>query len=378
MLSLCMITKDEQEFLPNCLRSVKGLVDEIIVVDTGSKDNTIEIAKQFGAKVVKYKWSNDFSNARNFSLKHATKDWIIVLDADEIISKEDHSKIKDFISAEKHDAFFMIQRNYTNATTTPDFVVNDNKYEEGKEFAGWFANPVVRLFRNKEDIFFEAKVHESVEPCLLRGSYSIGSLQVPIHHFFYKKGSEVMREKFESYLKLGKEQIKLTPGDPKPYYEAGVIHMQVGNTKKAVECFEKVLSLDSNYRRVYLNLGVLYMRKNQDEEAMKVFKDGLKVNAKDGDILVNMGVVYLKKRDYEEAIESFRKAIEIKPRNPQAYNNLGAAYLRLKRLAEAKSAFEKAVELGHPRRDELRASIRKLSQVLDSTSIDYSFTYSLK
>ena len=74
MLTLCMITKDEQDFLPNCLRSVKGLVNEIVVVDTGSKDNTIEIARSFGAKVIKHKWDNDFSGARNISLKHATKE----------------------------------------------------------------------------------------------------------------------------------------------------------------------------------------------------------------------------------------------------------------------------------------------------------------
>ena len=83
-----MIVKDEENYLEQCLSSAKGLADEIIIVDTGSKDKTKEIAKKFNAKVFDFKWNDDFSAARNESLKHATKDWILVLDADESLSKE--------------------------------------------------------------------------------------------------------------------------------------------------------------------------------------------------------------------------------------------------------------------------------------------------
>ena len=96
-LSLCMIVKDEGKFLEGCLESVKNFVDEIVIVDTGSTDNTIQIAEKFGAKVVKHNWDNSFSEARNVSLKHATKDWILVLDADERISEKDLAKIKELI-----------------------------------------------------------------------------------------------------------------------------------------------------------------------------------------------------------------------------------------------------------------------------------------
>lgn len=72
-ISLCMIVKDEEEYLPRCLKSIKDIVDEIIIVDTGSKDKTVEIAKSFGANVYYFKWTNNFSEARNESLKYATK-----------------------------------------------------------------------------------------------------------------------------------------------------------------------------------------------------------------------------------------------------------------------------------------------------------------
>ena len=83
MISLCMIVKDEEQHLENCLNSIKELADEIIIVDTGSKDKTKEIAGKFTNKVYDFKWNDDFSEARNFSLSKATKDWILVLDADE-------------------------------------------------------------------------------------------------------------------------------------------------------------------------------------------------------------------------------------------------------------------------------------------------------
>ena len=88
-LSLCMIVKNEEANLGRCLESVKGVADEIIIVDTGSTDRTVEIARQHGAKIVSHQWDDDFAVARNVSLRAATSDWILVLDADEALDEED-------------------------------------------------------------------------------------------------------------------------------------------------------------------------------------------------------------------------------------------------------------------------------------------------
>ncbi|MEW5768502.1 MAG: glycosyltransferase family 2 protein [bacterium] len=100
-ISLCMIVRDEEEQLPRCLESVKGLVDEIIVVDTGSKDKTMEIAHSFDARVYKHPWENDFSAARNISLSYAKSDWILILDADEELEREDIPKIWQLLRSEE-------------------------------------------------------------------------------------------------------------------------------------------------------------------------------------------------------------------------------------------------------------------------------------
>ena len=85
-ISLCMVVRDEADVLGKTLRSILPAVQEVIFVDTGSRDDTIRIAKQFGVKVFTFPWQNDFSAARNFSLQLATQPWILVLDADEVLS----------------------------------------------------------------------------------------------------------------------------------------------------------------------------------------------------------------------------------------------------------------------------------------------------
>lgn len=94
-ISLCMIVKDEEKILEKCLNHIHRYVDEIIIVDTGSKDKTIEIAKKYTEKIYNFKWNDNFSEARNFSLQFATKEWILVQDADEFI--QGASEIRDFL-----------------------------------------------------------------------------------------------------------------------------------------------------------------------------------------------------------------------------------------------------------------------------------------
>ena len=93
-ISLCMIVKDEENVIERCLKSVKGIFDEIIIVDTGSSDNTKKIVSKYTDKIYDYKWNNDFSEARNYSFSKATCDYIMWLDADDVLLEEDAKKLK--------------------------------------------------------------------------------------------------------------------------------------------------------------------------------------------------------------------------------------------------------------------------------------------
>ncbi|MEQ8172630.1 MAG: glycosyltransferase family 2 protein, partial [Candidatus Eremiobacterota bacterium] len=92
-----MIVKNEEDTLSDCLESVRGLVDEMIIVDTGSTDRTVEIAEKFGARIFHYKWHDDFGKARNFSLSHARGDWILVMDGDEVFDSSSVWKFRKFL-----------------------------------------------------------------------------------------------------------------------------------------------------------------------------------------------------------------------------------------------------------------------------------------
>src|SRR5690625_1920531 len=96
-ISLCMIVRNEEDHIEQALQSVKGLVDEIIIVDTGSTDQTRVICEKFNATVVRVPWTGDFAEARNESIQHATKDWILYLDADETLDKRSHKTIRQRI-----------------------------------------------------------------------------------------------------------------------------------------------------------------------------------------------------------------------------------------------------------------------------------------
>ena len=104
-LSLCMIARDEASFLERCLASAAPHVDEIIVVDTGSTDGTVRVARAAGAEVSEFEWVDDFAEARNASLRAASGDWILLLDCDEVIAERDWSALRDAVARQGADAY---------------------------------------------------------------------------------------------------------------------------------------------------------------------------------------------------------------------------------------------------------------------------------
>ena len=183
-VSLCMIVKNEEKHLARCLHSVKPVVDEIVIVDTGSTDRTKEIGVAFGAHVADFPWVDDFSKARNFALSQASGDWILVLDADEILSARDHDKFRKLIdSVQTGPAAFCIRtRNYTRHVNAVGWQPNTGEYPE-EEGPGWIPSDKVRLFTNDARIRFSHAVHELVEPALRNLNIAVGTCDIPVHHY---------------------------------------------------------------------------------------------------------------------------------------------------------------------------------------------------
>lgn len=179
-VSLCMIVKDEEEYLPKCLKSIKDIVDEIIVVDTGSTDKTIEIAQNYGAKIYYFKWNNNFSEARNESLKYATKDWIFILDADDELSLEGREAFKvllDMELDEKAIYHFETLSYYGSVIENGNIAVN--------------LNP--RLFKNYRGIHYEGEVHNQL--IRVDGDYNAVCNDVKIYHYGYLDKRIISKDK---------------------------------------------------------------------------------------------------------------------------------------------------------------------------------------
>lgn len=184
-LSLSMIVKNEEERLPACLESMQGVADEIVVVDTGSTDKTADIARRFGARVVEFPWNGNFSDARNESLRHCTGDWVIFLDADERLDRSHAARLRTLLCDPNVTAY--------------ELTVTSRSVDERNNVASFFGY-IARLFRRREDILFQYRIHESVLPSVLRAHGRVVRADVTIDHIGYGGTDQEMRKKFERNL----------------------------------------------------------------------------------------------------------------------------------------------------------------------------------
>jgi len=187
-ISACMMVKNEEELLPQCLESIKDVVDEIIIVDTGSKDGTVEIAKSYGAKVYQHPWENDFSKHRNQSIGYASGDWIFIIDADEELRGDSRDAVRAAIRDDGIDSVMVTVISY----------MNDHMSQ------GWINQ--VRLFRNNPGISYVGRVHNR-----LAGYTSSRAYAIYLYHYGYDLSLEKRREKFARTSSLLKKQIETEP-----------------------------------------------------------------------------------------------------------------------------------------------------------------------
>jgi len=354
-ISLCIIVKNEEENITDCLNSVKEIIDEIIIVDTGSIDRTKDVVndickkfasergKLFDFKIFDFTWRDDFSAARNESIKHATKDWILVLDADEMIANEDLIKLRE-LTDDACIGYYFIIRTYTDDSTAAGWVSSkDDKYSESKSTSGWFSTRLIRLFRNNKSIHFNGVIHETIDASIHRLGI-VKDAPFPIHHFGRLKLSK-NEYKSEFYKKLGELKINQEDNNFHSYSQLGIQAQDIGDYEKAVELFAKSIELNKNYFKSWLNLGACHLKLNHLKEAEYALKHAAALNPDDYSASNNLGIVYSKLNKPKMAIAEFLKAIELNPRNASVYFNLGLAYDSIYLKDKAYESFKKAIEL---------------------------------
>lgn len=229
-ISLCMIVRDEEEWLGRCLEAVKDGVDEMIIVDTGSRDRTVEIAESFGATVLYHEWTGDFSEARNIGLDAATGDWIVWLDADEIFADGDGARLRELAGRTWRECYRMDMVHY----------LGDADDGERAMHAPW------KLFRNRPEYRFKDRIHEQIGHAF--PGYLLGErfehVPLRIDHYGYLGQVRVDRDKSDRNLKLLLEQ--LADGD-----ESAFMHFNLGSEYSVIATEEAQVKALEHFRIAY-------------------------------------------------------------------------------------------------------------------------------
>ena len=381
-VSLCMIVKDEEDFLPQCLQSAGDVVDEIVLVDTGSSDATLEIARSFKAKVFQHEWKEDFSDARNVSLKHATSDWILYLDADEVLDQKSAQMLPEILNRTEHFGLFFCIYN-----------INANGSILSKQYT-------VRLFRNLEGVRFAGKIHEYVLPMV-----ALAYQGMSIYHFGYDLDQETMKRKGERNARIIKQALAMCGEDPVLRYHLAGVHLSLGEYEKAIEhatvgmelteefkeinflylatlqvltnvyckmgewdeakaCCLKALEIRDDFIDALHILARIYMIKNDLRKALLsyhrflekkrlidcepergLFYRSLNSWGREAEVHNDLGGIFYENGNFDRAIEEARKAIALLPHEARSYCNLGSALAAKGNLKGSELSFKKALEI---------------------------------
>jgi len=296
MITLSMIVKNEEKYIKECLESVKGIVDEIVVVDTGSTDDTIKIAKSFGAKIYSYKWINDFAAARNFALVKSTGDWILYLDADERLLSKSKNELKKLTRLKSDEAYYCRINNIDNVNNRPSVMA------------------YVRLFPNDKNLKFEGAIHEQIESSLKQNKYKIKNSLIEIDHIGYSLTSEELKLKAKRNLQVLLEEYKKKKS---PYisFHLGQTYGLLENKEKALRYFYQALEgheLKKEYKALaYRYIGISLAEKQNFAAAEDYLKNSIECDPDQPLNLLAASEVYLATGKFKDACTCCYQAYKI-------------------------------------------------------------------
>ncbi len=343
-LSLCMIVKNEEGLLGQCLESVKDCVDEIVIVDTGSTDRTVEIAKEYGAQIYHHPWEDDFSKHQNQSVEYATGDWILQMDADEELTMDSCSALRQALTDREADAFLVSIRSFFNKGASCS--------RESK----------IRIFRNRPGIRYEGIVHKQ-----LKGFACQRVAPVVINHYGYDLELEAMAEKCARTIALLEKQIST---DPENYWHrhnlavssATVFRFDdaVKEGRKALELAAKQNLRNHNLSWTHYVVASSYFKLGDMDQAERYALEGLEFAKDHLDSLFVLILVYHARKHWdklEASAKQFRETLEVLNESPERCAQmvlhaaaegwrvslaLGDMYLNKGKVDEAQVEFESA------------------------------------
>lgn len=263
-ISLCMIVRDEELFLEQCLASVASVVSEMIIVDTGSTDRSIDIARKYGATVVLMEWKSDFAAARNESLRHATQPWVLIMDADEQWAEGQQNRLFSLLEASEEIYGFEVE-------------IRSLLGRSGEESV---TDSACRLFRNDTRIQFKGRIHEeAVTSILALGANALRTSGLQLLHYGYLDEIIKRKNKSERNFQLINEALLQEPDSAVLQYALGTEYFQLGDYDAAVRILEPLLDevpAESGYASdVFLKTMFALREKGELHQAVKKVEEGI-------------------------------------------------------------------------------------------------------
>ncbi len=344
-----MIVKDAEADLARCLESTKGVVDEIVIGDTGSTDSSMEIARRYGARVVTFAWENHFSKARNRVLEENRTDWILFMDADEVLDPAAAQSIPTLMARQDLAGYKVTIWNYvltlTNRLWDSPAKPNPNRLEAARQYPAYVEHQNIRLFRRHPEIYFEGRVHETTGHRILATGRQLGEADFVIHHFGLAVDAETRLRKGAFYRELGREKVRDKPNDAQAHFELGIEELDTfRDPAAALSCFERVIELNPKSHRAWAFAGIALVRLERYPEGLKRLKRAEQLGGQSVLVFETQGDAYYHAGDFHAARRCYQKARDCGGGSAIIESKLGVSEVRLSRTASGLRHMERAIE----------------------------------
>lgn len=296
-LSICMIAKDEEKNIDRCLASMKPLLDsgiaELVFVDTGSSDKTIEIAEKYVDKIYIHPWQGSFSEARNYSISLAQGEYIFILDADEEMEIKDINKVINEFNNDDYKSY-----------NTFSFKIKNFSDEKLKKFSIMSQN---LIFKNDGTFYYQGTVHN--QP-IFKGP--IRNLDATILHYGYIMTEDIKDRKFNRTATLLKKELEKNPNNLYYRFQLSVSYSMHGDQKEALEQVEIYMKyVDENWEHIkngfnlmyFNNAALVYMNNELYDKAIEICNRGLEITEDFIDFIYYKALAFFNKKQYESCVE---------------------------------------------------------------------------